>query len=265
VTDRLTDKVAVVTGAALGGIGGATAIVLAAEGAKVCCADIDVEGAHQTAKEIKQAGGEAFATYVDVTKADSNAAMVKATLERYGALQVAHLNAGIVRSADFLDLSERDWDLVIAVNLRGVFLGMQAAGRSIAAAGGGSIIVTASAAGLVGLQTASAYCASKFGVVGLVKSAAMDLAKHKVRVNAVCPGNIDTKMLGPGHGDPEVRMLLARGHALGRVGEPEEIAHAVAFLASDDAAFITATTLSVDGGLVGGMDPPWRQPQRGSN
>lgn len=258
--DRLKGKVAVVTGAAAGGIGGATAEVLASEGARVCCADLDLEGAERTAKEIERRGGEAFAILVDVTDPASNAEMTDTVVDRYGALHIAHLNAGIVRSGDFLDISVAAWDVTISVNLRGVFLGMQTTARAMVASGGGSIIVTASAAGLMGLRTASPYCASKFGVIGLVRSAAMDLAEHNVRVNAVCPGNTDTKMLGPGHGDADVRKLLARGHALGRVAEPDEIGRAVAFLASDDAAFITATTLSVDGGLVGGMDPPWRQP-----
>jgi NAD(P)-dependent dehydrogenase (short-subunit alcohol dehydrogenase family) len=255
---RLRGRVAVVTGAAAGGIGAATAAVLAAEGARVCCADIDVDGAKQTAGEIESRGGEAFAALLDVTDAASNAEVVGAVVERYGALHIAHLNAGIVRSGDFLDITEKTWDRVMAVNLRGVFLGMQATARAMVAAGGGSIIVTASAAGLIGMRMASPYCASKFGVIGLVKSAAMDLADRKVRVNAVCPGNTNTKLLGPAQDDADMLELLARGHALGRVATAEEIGMAVAFLASDDAAFITATALPVDGGLVGGMDPPWR-------
>jgi NAD(P)-dependent dehydrogenase (short-subunit alcohol dehydrogenase family) len=257
---RLDKKVAVVTGASAGGIGAATARVMATEGALVCCADIDLDGAQMVAKEIVEAGGEAFALAVDVTDPASNERLVGTILARYGALHVAHLNAGIVLAAPFLELKVEDWNRVIAVNLHGVFYGMQSCGRAMKEAGGGSIIVTASAAGLIGLMTASPYCASKFGVIGLVRSAAMDLAEYNIRVNAICPGNTNTKILGPGQDNEKYMPILARGHALGRVAQPEEVAKVVAFLASDEASFVTASAYSVDGGLVGGMDPPWRRP-----
>lgn len=246
----LEGRVALVTGGA-SGIGRASARALAAEGARVCVADLNAAGAETVAKEISEAGGEAFALTVDVTSPERNDEMVRATLERYGALHVAFLNAGIAIGSSIREGSIEDWDRVIAVNLRGVFLGLRAVAGPMIEAGGGSIVATASVAGLVGGPGMPSYYASKHAVVGLVKSAAAEFAPHGIRVNAVCPGVIDTPILGPAHGVAAITEgPLAKLHPLGRVGQPEEVANLVVFLASDRASFTTGAAYPIDGGIT---------------
>jgi NAD(P)-dependent dehydrogenase (short-subunit alcohol dehydrogenase family) len=156
----------------------------------------------------------------------------------------------VIAYGSVLDIPIEEWDRVLNVNLRGVYLGLQACGRRIAEAGGGSIVVTASSAGLLGTPGASAYAASKHGVLGLMKSAAADLAPLGIRVNAVCPGVIDTPLLGPLHGQTDMlQSLLAPAHPIGRVGTANEVAAVVAFLASDDSSFMTGASVAVDGGV----------------
>ncbi len=245
-------RVALVTGGA-SGIGRATAIMLAAEGAKVCVADIDAAGAEAVAKQIETSGGTAFACTADVSEPEGNDQMVRRTVEAYGALDIAYLNAGIARGSTIRGGDVATWDEVISVNLRGVFLGIRAVCEPMISAGGGAIVCTASVAGLRGGTNMPSYYASKHGVVGLVKAAACELAPHNVRVNAVCPGVIDTPILGPAHGVPEITDLLAKGHLLGRVGQPEEVAQLVSFLASDRADFITGCAYPVDGGMTASL------------
>jgi len=249
-------RVVIVTGGA-SGIGRATARTLAREGARVVVADLNLEGARTVAKEIEAAGGEALGCEVDVAEPESNQEMVRASLERFGALHAAHLNAGIAAPSTILDSSLEDWDRVVAVNLRGVFLGLRAVAPPMIEAGGGSIVATASVAGLLGGSGMPSYYASKHGVVGLVKSAAAEFCGHGIRVNAVCPGVIDTPILGPAHGVKALTDdLMGSMHLLNRVGRPEEVAEFVTFLLSERAGFMTGGAYVVDGGMTASVTPP---------
>jgi NAD(P)-dependent dehydrogenase (short-subunit alcohol dehydrogenase family) len=252
MTNLHTGKTALVTGGG-SGIGHATALRLATEGARVSVLDLDGASAERTAKEIEAAGGEAIAVAGDVSRQEDNEEAVRRTLAAYGSLDIAYLNAGIARGSTIRNGDIDAWDEVIRVNLRGVFLGMRAVVEPMISAGGGAIVCTASVAGLRGGPNMPSYYASKHGVVGLVKAAACEFAASSIRVNAVCPGVIDTPILGPAHGVAAVTDLLGRGHLLGRVGQPQEVAALVSFLASDNAAFITGVAYPVDGGMTASL------------
>ena len=244
---RVEHKVAIVTGAG-SGIGKTTAQLLAREGAAVVVAD--VTGTEQaTAAEI---GGKAFAVHADVSNPADVEAMVAATMDRFGRLDILFNNAGIEGpQAPTADCTVDTFDRVIAINLKGVFLGMKYAIPAMLRSGGGSIINAASVAGLVGFENLPAYCASKGGVIQLTKAAALEYARQNIRVNATCPGVIWTPMVARIVGDnAEVRAAFEAIEPVGRFGTPEEVAALVLFLASDESSFITGTALPVDGGLI---------------
>lgn len=257
---RLKDKVALITGAA-SGIGRATAALFGQEGAKVMCADIDGEGAERTARQIADSGSEAASTRADVSVAADVEGMVRATVERWGRLDVLVNNAGIYFILPLTQVPEEEWDRLMSINLKGVYLGCKYAIPQMVSQGKGVIVNTASIAGLRGAANWTTYCASKGGVVQLTKALAVELARLNVRVNCVCPGIIDTGMFDQavsmtGADKAELAASIGEAHPMGRIGRPEEVAAAILFLASEEASFITGVPLSVDGGLWAGSAPP---------
>ena len=245
---RLEGKIAVVTGGA-NGSGRATALRLAAEGASVVVADVDRDGAQTVAGEIAASGGRAVASACDVTRRGDVRSAIGLARARWSGLDVMVANAGINAHADFLEMSDTAWERVLAVNLTGVFLCGQEAARVMARAGRGGAIVTVTSifSQVTGPGTAN-YCASKGASRQLTRAMALDLARHRIRVNAVSPGAIRTRMSEALIADePGLRRFLG-SIPLGRIGDPEEIAAAVTFLASDESAYITGTELVVDGG-----------------
>lgn len=249
---RVEGKVALVTGGG-SGIGRATALAFAREGAKVVVADVVVAGGQETARMITAAGGDATFVQVDVAKAADVEALIKKTVAAYGRLDCAFNNAGIEGEmrARTADASEENWNRVIAINLKGVWLCLKAEIPQMLKQGGGAIVNTASVAGLVGGVGASAYVASKHGVNGLTKTAALEYAKQGIRVNAVCPGGIRTPMLERIMGDnPRASEKIAALEPVGRLGKPEEIAEAVVWLCSDAASFVTGLPMAVDGAMT---------------
>jgi NAD(P)-dependent dehydrogenase (short-subunit alcohol dehydrogenase family) len=253
---RVAGKVALITGGG-SGIGRATAIVFGREGAKVAIADYNREGGEHTVRMIKEAGGDALFIEANVAIAKQVEAMVAKTVETYGRLDCAFNNAGIEgemghgASINIADCSEDNWARIIAINLTGVFLCMKYEIPQNLKHGRGSIVNTASVAGLIGLPGGTAYVASKHGVAGLTKSAALEYAKSGIRINAVCPGFIRTAMVErviDGGSISEEAMVAAE--PIGRIGKPEEIASVVLFLCSDDASYVTGLPIPVDGGYV---------------
>ena len=250
---RVDGKVALVTGGA-SGIGRATALTFAREGAKLIIADMQEDGGQQTVHMIREQGGDATFVQVDVSRAVEVEAMVSATVETYGRLDCAHNNAGIGSRprVRLHELSEEGWDQVMSINLKGVWLCMKYEILQMLLQGHGAIVNTASIMGLVGSWSRSgAYNASKHGVVGLTKTAALEYATAGIRVNAVCPGYIRTPLIAEAlASNPEMEAQIIARHPVGRMGRPEEIAEAVVWLCSDAASFVTGHTMTVDGGYV---------------
>lgn len=244
---RLAGKTAIVTGAA-GGLGSAICRLFAREGAAVAVADLDLEGARALAGEIAAAGGRALPVRADVTSAEDIAEMTEAAVRFAGEGGVSILvnNAGIAGLGAVTEISEEDWNRVLAVNLTGAYLCSRRAIPEMIRAGGGSIVCVSSVAGVIAQAGQAAYHASKHGLVGLVRAMALDHAGDGIRVNAVCPGAVDTPLLSPLTG--ERRASLAARHALGRIARPEEIAAAVLYLAGDESSFTTGAALLADGG-----------------
>src|SRR5947199_2035316 len=247
----LAGKVAFVTGAA-NGIGRATALAFTREGAGVVVADVSEPGNRETARLIEEQGGRALAVQCDVTRAEDVKAALAKTVEAFGRLDFAFNNAGIEprKPAPTADYEEQEWNRIIDINLRGIFLCMKHEIPLILKHGGGGAIVnTSSGAGIIGIKGSPAYTAAKHGVIGLTKAAALDYAAQNIRVNAVCPGYIDTPMMGRfTGGTPEGRAKVIAEEPVGRMGKPEEIAAAVVWLCSDAAAFVIGHAMVIDGG-----------------
>ncbi|MBC2659969.1 SDR family oxidoreductase [Pseudomonas sp. MSSRFD41] len=244
-------QVALVTGAA-NGIGRATAQAFAAQGLKVVVADLDAGGGEGTVALIREAGGEALFVSCNVTREADVQQLMARTLEAYGRLDYAFNNAGIeIEKGRLAEGSLDEFDAIMGVNVKGVWLCMKYQLPLLLAQGGGAIVNTASVAGLGAAPKMSIYAASKHAVIGLTKSAAIEYAKKKIRVNAVCPAVIDTDMFRRAYeADPKKAEFAAAMHPVGRIGKVEEIASAVLYLCSDGAAFTTGHALAVDGGAT---------------
>lgn len=252
---QLSGKVALITGGA-SGIGRATALLFAREGAAVALADVNADAGQRVVDQITKSGGSASFEGIDVTRAADCQRLVERAIREFGRIDILFNNAGIIRRATVLELSEDDWDRVMAVNVKSIYLLSREVIPHMRKAGGGTIINTASGWGLTGGAKAAVYCASKGAVVLLTKAMSVDHGPQKIRVNCICPGDTDTGMLRE-----EARQLgeanssfLAESakRPLGRVGTPEEIAQAALYLASDASSFVTGTALVVDGGGLAG-------------
>lgn len=247
---QLPDKVALVTGAGRG-IGRAIALGLARAGARVAVNDINPDTAERTAREIRDSGGEAVAFAADVANKLAVHTMINGCLERWGRLDILVNNAGVEPKASILILDEYDWDRTLAVNLKGAFLCSQFAGRAMREQGGGVIVNIASIGGhKIPLKDRAAYCASKAGLVGFTRECAREFAAYGIRVNAVCPGVIETEMTAQLRQAPEQMRKWLEDIPQGRLGTPEDVVGLVLFLCSEAAAYITGQAIHVDGGKV---------------
>lgn len=250
---NFTGKVAFITGGS-SGIGRATAVAFAREGASVVVADVSERGNQETARMIEELGGRAIAVRCDVTQIEDVKAALDKTIETFGRLDAAFNNAGVEQAKKATaDITEEEWDRIIGIDLRGMFLCMKYEIPLMLKQGSGAIVNTSSGAGVKGFKDQAAYVAAKHGVVGLSKSAALDYASENIRINVVCPGIIDTPMMDRfGGGTPEGKERELAGAAaaepIGRAGKPEEIAAAVLWLCSDAASFVTGAAMVVDGG-----------------
>ncbi|MGH9616375.1 MAG: SDR family NAD(P)-dependent oxidoreductase [Acidobacteriaceae bacterium] len=256
---RLDGKMAVVTGGA-SGIGRATAQKLCELGASVAILDRNAESARATVEALRQAGHEASYHPCNVTLESEVKSAMEAAVQQHGGLNILVSNAGIQRYGDVVSTSSKLWDETMDVHVKGCFHATKYALPAMIASGGGAVVVVSSVQSFTAINNSAAYVAAKHALMGITRSIALDFASRNIRANCVCPGSVDTPMLretAEMTGSPE-KMLAALGrmHALGRIGRPEEVANAIAFLASDAASFITGTSLIVDGGLLvptGGM------------
>ena len=254
---ELQGKVVLVTGGT-SGIGRDTAILFAKAGAKVVVAGRREMEGKETVELIRASGGDAMFVKADVSKAAEVDALVQSTVEKFGRLDVAFNNAGIEGHwVPITEQSEEDWDHTIDINLKGVWLCLKYEIRQMLKQGdGGAIVNMASVAGMMGLAGAATYSASKHGVIGLTKSAALENARSGIRVNVVCPAVIETPMSDRAYREPAIYNFVLGLHPIGRFGKPEEIAEAVVWMCSERASFVTGQSLVLDGGLLAGPNPP---------
>ena len=249
---RLHGKSAVVTGAAFG-IGRATAEAFAREGARLIATDLQAEPLAALADELRQGGAEVETVVGDVSVEDDARRMIAAAADRFGRLDVLVANAGVIPLGDAMEMTAADWDNVMAIDGRGMFLTCKFAIEAMLPTGGGSIVCLSSISGLAGQKRQAAYGPAKFVATGLTKHLAVEWADRGIRVNAVAPGTIRTErvmQLPDEPGGSEYLAAIEQMHPMGRIGEPAEVASAIVFLASDDASFITGAVLPVDGGFL---------------
>ena len=254
VDGRLEGKVAVITGAA-SGQGRAAARLFAKEGARVVVADLNDEGAQEVVRDITDSGGEAATARVDVSREAEVEDMIRQAVEEFGRLNVLFNNAGVgystsdrMKMASVVETPEKDWDTILAINLKGVAMGCKHAIPIMEEQGGGAIVNNASINALVGLPGADAYTAAKGGIVSLTRVLAVDWGPKNIRINCLCPGGVETPMIAPVLSDEQVLSLMRESTPLGRLARPEEIAQVALFLASDEASYLNGAILPVDGG-----------------
>jgi NAD(P)-dependent dehydrogenase (short-subunit alcohol dehydrogenase family) len=257
MTAELRGKVAIVTGGT-SGIGRDTAVLFAKSGAKVVVAGRREAEGKETIALIHSAGGDGFFLKTDVSQAAEVSRLVQKTVEKFGRLDIAFNNAGIEGAlTPIAEQAEEDWDRTIDINLKGVWLCLKyEIQQMLKQGGGGAIVNMASVAGLIGSSGFATYCASKHGVVGLTKSAALETARNGIRINVVCPAVIETPMGERIFGGPEIRPYAVSLHPIGRFGKPMEIAEAVLWMCSDRASFMTGQSLVLDGGFLAGPKSP---------
>jgi NAD(P)-dependent dehydrogenase (short-subunit alcohol dehydrogenase family) len=250
---KLEQRIAVITGAG-SGIGQAMVRLFAGEGARILAADVNENAAQETARMVTAAGGTCRAFAVDVSRPDQVRAMIDQAIAAFGRIDILCNNAGIGSTTDVVECEPDEWDRVMTVNVKSVYLGCKYAIPHMLAQGGGVIVNTASVAGMVGLPKRASYSASKGAVIALTRQVAVEYVEQGIRVNCICPGTVDSPWVGrllQQADDPvAARQALVARQPLGRLGTPEEIAAAALYLVSDDAAFITGTGLVIDGGLT---------------